>query len=140
MPRKISDQIAALEQRMEQERQRMRDLKAQESKQMRKDDARRKIILGGATIAMLASLDGERRQRFEAKLHQHIGRPTDRDFLGLPPLPSEAEAETAQASAKPCAASGTSIGKKESKRSMVSGTEDGTHETGPVTPGLPFPD
>jgi hypothetical protein len=96
MPRKLEDQIAALEQRMEQERQRMRDLRAQADKQARRDETRRKIILGGALLRMAEGFDERRRTKALAQVHKHVTRPKDRAFLGLLPFQEPGADEDAQ--------------------------------------------
>lgn len=83
---KIDEQIDAIEKKMEQHRNRLRDLKAQATKQERKDDARRKLLYGAAYLAALSSLSEDARKRSLERIEAHIIRPKDRDFLGLRPL------------------------------------------------------
>lgn len=83
---KIDDQIEAIEKKMEQQRNRLRDLKAQATKQERKDDARRKLLYGAAYLAGLETLSDDARRRSLERIEAHITRPKDRVFLGLPPL------------------------------------------------------
>ncbi|MGR3604014.1 hypothetical protein [Sulfitobacter sp.] len=83
---KVDDRIAAMEKKMEQDRNRLRDLKAQATKQERKDDARRKLLYGAAYLAGLETLSEDARRRSLARVEAHITRPKDRVFLGLPPL------------------------------------------------------
>jgi len=83
---KIDDQIAGIEKRMEQQRNRLRDLKAQATRQDRKDDARRKLLYGAAYLAALPSLSEDAQKRSLARIEACITRPKDREFLGLEPL------------------------------------------------------
>jgi hypothetical protein len=53
---KYADQIAKVEEKLEQQRQRLRNLKAQETKQERKDDTRRKILSGAAFLSLIDDL------------------------------------------------------------------------------------
>ena len=80
----VDDQIAAIEKKMEQQRNRLRDLKAQATKQERKDDARRKLLYGAAYLAGLETLAEDARRRSMERVEAHITRPKDRIFLGLP--------------------------------------------------------
>lgn len=81
--RKYTDQIARVEEKLEQQRQRLRNLKAQETKQQRKDDTRRKILYGAAFLALMNDRDeGVRLKSFE-KIHQYVRNPKDRNFLGI---------------------------------------------------------
>ena len=81
--RKYADQIARVEEKLEQQRQRLRNLKAQETSQQRKDDARRKILYGAAFLALMNDRDeGVRLKSFE-KIHQYVRSPKDRKFLGI---------------------------------------------------------
>ena len=81
---KVDDRIAAIEKKMEQQWNRLRDLKAQATKQERKDDARRKLLYGAAYLASLETLSGDARGRSLKRVQAHITRPKDRAFLGLP--------------------------------------------------------
>lgn len=93
---KIDEQIEAIEKKSEQLRNRLRDMKAQATKQERKDEARRKLLYGAAYLAGLETLSDDARRRSLARVEAYITRPKDRAFLGLPPLPviGEAEKET----------------------------------------------
>lgn len=81
---KVDNQIAATERKIEQQRNRLRDLKAQATKQERKDDARRKLLYGAAYLAGLQRLSEDARRRSLERVEAHITRPKDRVFLGLP--------------------------------------------------------
>ncbi|GGB93828.1 hypothetical protein GCM10011363_08070 [Marivita lacus] len=83
---KINNQIAKIENEMAQRRNRLRDLKAQATKQDRKDDARRKILYGAAYLAALPSLSEDAQKRSLERIEACITRPKDREFLGLEPL------------------------------------------------------
>ncbi|MCF7748508.1 hypothetical protein GLP43_13165 [Sulfitobacter sp. M39] len=81
-----SEQISKIEGKLEQQRQRLRDLRAQETKQTRRDETRRKILYGAATLTMLEGLKDESRQAALRRIEQHVTRPKDREFLNLEPL------------------------------------------------------
>ncbi|MEE4210704.1 MAG: hypothetical protein V2I43_15740 [Parvularcula sp.] len=83
---KIDEQIAEIEKKMEQHRNRLRDLKAQATKQERKDDTRRKLLYGAAYLLALDSLTEDARKRSLDRIEAHITRPKDREFLELPRL------------------------------------------------------
>lgn len=83
---KIDGQIAEIEKKMEQQRNRLRDLKAQATKQDRKDDARRKLLYGVAYLAGLGTLSEDARKRSLDRVQAQITRSKDREFLGLRPL------------------------------------------------------
>lgn len=83
---KIDEQIADVEKKLEQHRNRLRDLKAQATRQERKDDARRKLLYGAAYLAGLESLSEDARRRSLERIEAFITRPKDRIFLELPPL------------------------------------------------------
>ena len=83
---KVDDQIADIERKMEQHRNRLKDLKAQATKQERKNDARRKLLYGAAYLSGLETLSSEARRRSLERVELNIMRPKDREFLGLIPL------------------------------------------------------
>lgn len=88
---KIDEQIEAMEKKSEQLRNRLRDLKAQATKQERKNEARRKLLYGAAYLAGLETLSADARRRSLARIEAHITRPKDRAFLGLHPLNGEGD-------------------------------------------------
>ena len=83
MPRKIEDQITASEKRMAQEQARLKDLKAQATKQRQRDDARRKVLYGAAYLLATDRLSEDARRRSLERIEKHITRNKDRAFLGL---------------------------------------------------------
>ncbi|HDY95482.1 hypothetical protein LCGC14_0510690 [marine sediment metagenome] len=83
---KYTEQIAKIEERLEQQRQRLRDLKAQETKQHRRDETRRKILYGAAFLSLVDKLPEEKRHSSLDRIQRYICRAKDREFLGLPPL------------------------------------------------------
>jgi len=85
---KFTDQIVKIEVKLEQQRQRLRDLKAQEAKQHRRDETRRKILYGAAILALVDKMSEEKRQSTFDRVQGYISRPKDREFLGLPPIES----------------------------------------------------
>lgn len=82
----IDQKIDDIEKKIEQHRQRLRDLKAQSTKQERKDDARRKILYGAAYLAGLSTLSERQREQSLERIHAHIRAKRDREFLGLDAL------------------------------------------------------
>ena len=72
-----------LAERIEREEARLSDLKARAAKERRRDDARRKIVVG-ATILSRAQEKDEHVQHLVRTLDTHCSRPADRAFLGLP--------------------------------------------------------
>ena len=78
--------MASLEERVQQEQEKLKSLKAQLSKQQRRDDTRRKIIFGAAVVKLLEDLADEKSAKLRALLDARITRPVDRNFLGLAPL------------------------------------------------------
>ncbi|MEQ3728311.1 MAG: hypothetical protein ABNH38_12950 [Tateyamaria sp.] len=79
-----SEQISRIEEKLEQQRQRLRALRTEETKRQRKDDTRRKILYGAAALAMVDTMAEEKRRLALTRIEQHICRPKDRAFLGLP--------------------------------------------------------
>ncbi|MCB1335961.1 MAG: mobilization protein [Maritimibacter sp.] len=71
------------DQQISQLEERLRALRAAAASQVRKDDTRRKIILGHALIKHLETLPPEKRKALLAGLHAYVTRPSDRRFLGL---------------------------------------------------------
>ena len=131
--------IAKIEEQMRTQRERIRDLKAQATRQERKDATRRKIIYGAAYLNALERLDPEKRTRTEAAVEKHITSPRDREFLGLEPLERERSTVPAADRAKRKTSSGGTedgaVGRRKNR------TEDGDGDTGDGarTPNLPFP-
>ncbi|MFG6538556.1 hypothetical protein [Sulfitobacter sp. CS16] len=80
------EQISKIEEKLEQQRQRLRTLKAEETKRLRKDDTRRKILYGAAVLAMVDTMSDDKRRLALTRIERHIFRPKDRAFLNLPPL------------------------------------------------------
>lgn len=80
--------MANLDVKIEQTRQRLLDLQSQARKLKRKDDTRRKVLYGIASLALLEELPEEKRQNTLVRLHQKITKKSDREFLGLKPLNS----------------------------------------------------
>lgn len=84
-----ADKIAKIEKKIEQERQQLRDLKARETVQKRKDDTRRKILYGAAILSLIDGLSEEKRSETLDRVHRHIRNAKDREFLKLPRLPEQ---------------------------------------------------
>ena len=124
--------IAKLEARMAQERAKLSDLRAQQTRQERRDDTRRKILLGAAFEAMVETFEASRREKSFEKLHDFIRRDRDREFLGLEPLPEADDAPKSETPAQP----------KRHGQADADGTGDRrsgeTNGDDPGTPKLPF--
>ena len=68
-------------------------LKAKESKQKRKEDTKRKVLVGSVVLKMLET--GEMPQeRMNQILDKHLTRDTDRALFGLQPRQEKREKET----------------------------------------------
>jgi hypothetical protein len=81
--------MATKEQQIAHLEDKLRRLKAQKKRLDKRDETRRKILYGAAFLALSESIEKERRRSMLHRVEQHITRTTDREFLGLPPLPSE---------------------------------------------------
>ena len=118
---KYADKIAKIERKIEQERQRLRDLRARETAQKRKDDTRRKILYGAAILSLIEGLPEEKRRETFDRVHRHVRKARDREFLGLPKLPDPKRTSSKEAcpgakktslvgsSAKPSLSHGTNV-------------------------------
>jgi len=93
--------MASLEERIQQEQEKLKSLKAQLSKQQRKDETRRKIIYGAAISKLLEDAVGEKADKLRQLLNERIIRPGDRQFLGLEPLQSSGEKAIDAAGSQP---------------------------------------
>ena len=71
------------EERIAQHEARLSDLRAKAAKERRRDDARRKVVVG-ATILSRAREDERHVQHLVRTLDTHCSRPADRAFLALP--------------------------------------------------------
>ena len=90
--------MASLEERIQQEQEKLKSLKAQLSKQQRRDETRRKIIYGAALAKLLEDNPGSKGDRLRQALEERVTRPADRRFLGLKPLrrPSAGDGKAAE--------------------------------------------
>lgn len=93
---KLEKKIADIELKMEQQRNRLRDLKAQATEQDRKDDARRKLLYGAAYLTALEALPQDKQRQSRARIEAYITRPKDREFLGLALMKDAAENASAR--------------------------------------------
>jgi hypothetical protein len=82
----FATRIAKIQDNIEQEQQRPRELKARETAQERKDDTRRKILYGAAFLASVKDEKDERQVKSFEKVHSFIFNSKDRKFLGLAEL------------------------------------------------------
>lgn len=78
--------MADIDTQVAQARQKLRDLQARAQKLKRKDDTRRKVLYGIASLALLRDLSEDKRRATLNRLHSKITKASDRKFLGLPPL------------------------------------------------------
>lgn len=83
-----SDRIAKIEEKIAQEKQRLRDLQAREAARVRKEDARRKILYGSAFLAWMERLPEDKKSVMFTRVHLFVHNEKDRKFLGLPPKSS----------------------------------------------------
>ncbi|GGE29169.1 hypothetical protein GCM10011360_16590 [Primorskyibacter flagellatus] len=91
----LEDRIVRQEKLLEPQLNRLRDMKAVQSKQRRKDDTRRKILYGAAFLLSLDGLSETARTRKIAEVERQIKAPRDRKFLGLSESVEEAQKEMA---------------------------------------------
>lgn len=82
MAKKPEEKIAELEAAKARIAARLQAEKSKLKKQDRRDDARRKIIVGSVVLAH-AENDPAFRETLQAILEAHTTRPIDREFLGL---------------------------------------------------------
>ena len=90
MTQKLTERIATLEERLSQLRTRQERIDARKSallaRRARKDDTRRKILLGGLVLEKLAAGDLDTRT-FRRWLDKALDRPADRALFDLVPRP-----------------------------------------------------
>jgi hypothetical protein len=82
----LAERIAKIQEKIDQEQQRLRNLKARETAQDRKDDTRRKILYGAAFLASVKDEKDERQVKSFEKVHSFIFNSKDRKFLGIAEL------------------------------------------------------
>lgn len=85
----IEKQIADLEKSISQKKAQLNDLAQKQKAMARKDDTRRKIILGAAVLVGLRDRSAEEKKRTLGWIHQYVTNKRDREFLGLPPLATQ---------------------------------------------------
>ena len=91
MAPKLDERISSLEEKLKQLKTRAQRLEARKralaSRQERKNDTRRKILLGATVMVRIDR--GELEQKtVDAWLERSLTRADDRALFGLPPLPS----------------------------------------------------
>lgn len=79
----LSKRRQALEKRKSQIDAQLSDLKAREKTQARKDETRRKIIIGGLVMAQMEK-DADFKATMNALIERGVTRAVDRRVLGLP--------------------------------------------------------
>jgi len=65
----------------------IKELLAREKAISRKDDTRRKIIIGAAVLAGLKNRSQEDQEKTLRRIYLYVTNKKDREFLGLPSLP-----------------------------------------------------
>lgn len=98
--------MADVEKLKEQKRQleaRIKKIESLEKSKKRKEDTRRKIIIGGAMLAYAAG-DPSRKEKLYKILGQFITNPKDRDVVGLSVVPQEPSSSAPITAAPPSAA------------------------------------
>ncbi|SFO34424.1 hypothetical protein SAMN04487859_12919 [Roseovarius lutimaris] len=76
----IETQIAQVQKRIDQERARLKDLRARDGAQKRKRDTRRKIIFGYAFLEWLAARPADERRRLLTAVHAGLKDRERQDF------------------------------------------------------------
>ena len=88
----LEDKLAALREKETQLKAQLRDAQAREKAQDRKNDTRRKILMGALCKKMISE---DPQSDFALTLlrliNEQITAPKDRALFGLPPLPDTAE-------------------------------------------------
>jgi hypothetical protein len=96
----FATRIAKIQDNIEQEQQRLRELKARETAQDRKDDTRRKILYGAAFLASVKDEKDERQVKNFEKVRSFIFNAKDRKFLGLAELNKKTNLKEGEQSSK----------------------------------------
>lgn len=92
-----NNRLSALEQKRAQLDAQIKALKARERQQVRKDETRRKILVGALAREHATTFpDSDFAAVLNGLLNEHVTRPQDRNLLGLDPLP-EPSASSARA-------------------------------------------
>lgn len=90
----IDDRIAALEEKLKQEKARKEQLEARKLQSMikgkRSDDTRRKILAGALVLEMMQR-DESTRAKFLERLDKYLKRADERKLFDLPPLASTSQ-------------------------------------------------
>lgn len=81
--------LEELERKIARQEAAVRDQKARLKKLARDAETRKKILYGVAILALAQELSSDKREQLLARLHKFITRKSDREFLGLPPLPDD---------------------------------------------------
>ncbi len=79
----MENEMADLDQQIEQARERLKDLQARASKQRRRNETRKKVIYGAAVLKLLEEIERDKADRLLKLLHERISRDSDRELLGL---------------------------------------------------------
>lgn len=96
MAKSKAEKLEELKQKEAQIKAQIQAIKAQESTEERKKDARRKILIGGAVLAKVKRGEWHQKQLHDL-LSSELKADRDRELFGLPPLPAAQPAAPAPA-------------------------------------------
>ena len=101
-----NSKLETLKAKKEQIEARIKNIEAKERSRAKKDDTRRKILIGAMVLEM-AGKDHEAKKKITTQLDGFLTRPMDRDLFGLPekaksqnPPPIKQQGEKADAAPK----------------------------------------
>lgn len=81
----MSDKLQKLEERKAKIAAEIARVKAREATQIRKNDTRRKVLVGALVLAMIERGEWPR-EKFDSALALFLSRPKDRALFNLPPV------------------------------------------------------
>lgn len=81
----MSDRLKKLEERRAKIAAEIARVKAREATQIRKNDTRRKVLVGAFVLAMIERGEWPR-EKFDSSLALFLSRPQDRALFNLPPV------------------------------------------------------
>lgn len=82
---KTNEKLAKLEEQRARINAEIQRVRAREQQQARKDETRRKVLIGAMLIGK-AHTDSDLKARLVKELDEYLERPHDRALFGLPPL------------------------------------------------------
>lgn len=86
-----TNQLDKINEKLDQLKARKREILSRETAKKRKEDTRRKIMIGGAVLALQKRQPNFSNNDIMQYLNDTITKTKDRELLGLPPLSSEPE-------------------------------------------------